>query len=91
MSGPLFGGRIFGSMGRNMVMIQLDSDKVDAGIWWMKWVEKNEIIGCIIHDKGCYRITPQGPHWSPMKSFAGLSFDGPERGLAEVELYFRGR
>jgi hypothetical protein len=36
-------------------------------------------------------VSPQGPHWSPMKSFAGASFDSPESALAEVERYFRGR
>ncbi len=73
-------------------MIQLNPDNVDTGIWWMRWVEKDEIVGRIIRDRrGRCQIAPQGPHWSPMKSFAGFSFDCPEKAVAEVELYFRGR
>lgn len=58
----------------------------------MKWVERDEIIGRIVRDwSGRCLIAPEGPYWSPMKSFAGFSFDSPEKALAEVELYFRGR
>jgi hypothetical protein len=75
-----------------MATIQLVPDNVDARIWWMNWVEKDEFIGRVVQDSnGRCQIAPSGPHWSPMKSFAGLSFDHPEKALAEVELYFRGR
>ena len=75
-----------------MATIQLDPDNVDAAVWWMKWVERDEIIGRVIqHRNGHCQIAPSGPHWSPMKSFAGFSFDSPDRALAEVEVYFRGR
>ena len=75
-----------------MATIQLVPDNVDARIWWMRWVEKDELIGRIIQDsRGQCRIAPLGPHWSPMKSFAAMSFDHPEKAAAEVELYFRGR
>jgi hypothetical protein len=74
-----------------MATIQLDPDNIDASLWWMKWVERDEIIGRIIrHRNGCCQIAPSGPHWSPMKSF-GTLFDSPETALVEVELYFRGR
>jgi hypothetical protein len=77
---------------RVMATIQLDGDNVSALIWWMRWMERDEIIGRIVQDgTGRCEIVPVGPHWSPMKSFAGLSFDGPDRALAEVERYFRGR
>lgn len=75
-----------------MATIKLVPDNVDARIWWMYWVEKDEIIGRVDQDSnGRCQIASQGPHWSPMKSFAGFSFDRPEGALAEVELYFRNR
>jgi hypothetical protein len=75
-----------------MATIQLRPDNIDAGIWWMKWVERDEIIGRIVqHRNGHCQIAPSGPHWSPMKSFAAFFFDSPEKALAEVELYFWGR
>lgn len=75
-----------------MATIQLDSDNVSARIWWMKWVENDEIIGRIVQSgTGRYQIVPVGPHWSPMKSFAGFVFESPQQALFEVQLYFRGR
>lgn len=75
-----------------MATIQLTGDNVQSRIWWMKWVERDEIIGRIVQDNiGRCQILPAGPHWSPMKSFAAFSFDSPEKAVAEVELYFRGR
>jgi hypothetical protein len=75
-----------------MATIQIHPDNLDDAVWWMKWVERDEIIGRIIrHRNGCCRIAPSGPHWSPMKSFAAFVFDSPEKALAEVELYFQGR
>jgi hypothetical protein len=75
-----------------MATLKLDVDNVEGHIWWIKWVERNEIIGRIVHDRtGRCQIFPLGPHWSPMKSFAALNFDCPQKALAEVELYFRER
>jgi hypothetical protein len=75
-----------------MATIQIHPDNLDDAVWWMKWVERDEIIGRIIrHRNGCCQIAPSGPHWSPMKSFAAFVFDSPEKALAEVELYFQGR
>jgi hypothetical protein len=75
-----------------MATIQLNPDDILTRIWWVKWLEKDEIIGRIYQDtNGRYIISPRGPHWSPMKSFAGFSFERPDAALAEVELYFRGR
>ena len=75
-----------------MAIIKVDPDNVLAGIWWMKWVEREEIVGRIVQDSmGRWQITPQGPQWSPMKSFGGLSFESRDAALIEVQLYFRGR
>jgi hypothetical protein len=75
-----------------MATIQIHPDNIDDAVWWMNWVERDEIIGRIIrHRNGCCQIAPSGPHWSPMKSFAAFVFDSPEKALAEVELYFQGR
>jgi hypothetical protein len=75
-----------------MATIKLVPDNVSARIWWINWVEKDEIIGRIVQDgSGRCEIAPSGPHWSPMKSFAAFSFDHPNAALAEVELYFRDR
>jgi hypothetical protein len=75
-----------------MATIQLDHDNIDVAIWWMRWMERDEVIGRIVrHRNGTCQIAPSGPHWSPMKSFAAFFFDSPEEALAEVELYFRGR
>jgi hypothetical protein len=78
--------------GGDMATIQLNVDNVHGHIWWLKWVERDEIIGRIVRDgTGRCQIFPLGPHWSPMKSFAAFSFDSPDKAVAEVELYFRGR
>ena len=75
-----------------MATIQLTPDNGDAHIWWMRWLEKDELIGRIIQDSsGQCRVAPVGPHWSPMKSFAAFTFDHPDKAVAEVELYFCGR
>ena len=63
-----------------MATIQIRPDNVDAGLWRIKWAEKDEIIGSIIrHRSGSCQIVPSGPHWSPMKSFAAFFFDSPEQ------------
>jgi len=75
-----------------MATIQLNVDNVHRHIWWLKWIEQDEIIGRIVEDgRGRCQIFPIGPHWSPMKSFAAFTFDSPDKALNEVELYFRGR
>ena len=52
---------------RHMATIELLPDNVSQRIWWMNWVENNEIIGRIVQDSGgrC-EIAPSGPHWSPV-------------------------
>ena len=77
------------TFGANMATIQLEPDHADNKTWWMKWLERNEIIGRIVlGEDGRWRIAPEGSHWSPMKSFAGFSSDNREAALAEVQLYF---
>jgi hypothetical protein len=75
-----------------MATIILVPDNVLAHSWSINWVEKNEVIGRIVQDNnGSCQISPLGPHWSPMKSFAAFSFSNPDEALAEVNLYFRDR
>jgi hypothetical protein len=75
-----------------MATIQLVRDNIETSMWWMTWVEKGEVIGSIVQDSdGRCRICPQGPHWSPMKSFAGFASETPQQAVVEVELYFRDR
>jgi hypothetical protein len=75
-----------------MATIQLAPDNIHSRVWWMKWLERNEIIGRIVQEgNGRCQIAPDGPHWSPMKSFAGFYFDSPETALAEVQQYFGNR
>ena len=74
-----------------MAQIEMRADPVDSGVFWLSWVERNEIVGRIDQDpSGTARVTPQGPHWSPMKSI-GRSFDSPMSALREVQLYFERR
>jgi len=74
-----------------MARIELRPDNVSHGTWWLWWVEKGEVIGRILQaPSGRCQIAPQGPHWSPMKSF-GKAFDSPAAALAEVTQYFRQR
>ena len=45
-----------------MATIQLHPDNIDAGTWWMKWVERDVIIGRIVqHRNGCCQIAPSDP------------------------------
>ncbi|MGA2292632.1 hypothetical protein [Bradyrhizobium sp.] len=75
-----------------MARIKLQPDNLDIGVWWLRWVDHDEIIGRILEDdEGRCRIAPQGPRWSPMKSFAGRLFRTRAAALAEVKLYFRRR
>ena len=75
-----------------MARIEFQPDNMNSSIWWLTWVETGEVVGRILQDgNGRCQISPQGPHWSPMKSFGGKSFETKDAALAEVELYFRGR
>jgi hypothetical protein len=75
-----------------MATIVLIPDNVLAHNWLIRWVERNEVIGRIVQDNnGRCQISPLGPHWSPMKSFAAFSFSNLDEALAEVKLYFRDR
>jgi hypothetical protein len=74
-----------------MATIDTRADKVSTGLWWLIWTEREEIIGRVEQDpEGMCKIVPEGPHWSPMKSF-GQSYDGLDRAVSEVRLYFKGR
>jgi hypothetical protein len=76
----------------DMASIELRPDNVSSDVWWLRWVEADEIVGRILQDShGRCQIQPRGPRWSPMKSFGGRSFDSREAALAEVIMYFRGR
>ena len=75
-----------------MATLQLDSDNSDSRVWWIRWREKEQVVGRIVQDgSGRCQVHPVGPHWGPMKSFAAFSFDSPQAALTEVDLYFRGR
>ena len=72
-----------------MALIDLQPDNISNSVWWLKWVEADEIVGRILQDgSGCCYIEPHGPHWSPMKSFGGRPFGTREAALAEVARYF---
>jgi hypothetical protein len=54
-------------------------------------VEREEVVGRIDQEpSGSCTVTPQGPYWSPMKSF-GRVFNSPLSALREVQLYFERR
>jgi hypothetical protein len=75
-----------------MATFQLKADNLSSRVWWIRWLEKDEIIGRIVEDAtGRCQVFPSGPHWSPMKSFAAFFFESPNHALAEVELYFHDR
>jgi hypothetical protein len=60
-------------------------------LWWVTWVERDEIVARIDRDPdGACTVKQQGPHWSPMKRME-RSFDSPESALREVQLYFERR
>jgi hypothetical protein len=74
-----------------MATFELDTDHGHGHIRWIRWVEKDAVIGQIVCEwDGRFRIAPHGPHWSPMKSFAG-SFISAQTALCEIQLYFRDR
>lgn len=74
-----------------MAEIEMRPDPVSNGVWWIYWVEREEVVARIDQDLGgrC-RVIPQGPNWSPMKTVGG-SFDSPSSALREVRLYFARR
>lgn len=74
-----------------MAEIEMRHDNIDENVWWLCWVERAEIVARVDQDAdGRCTMTPQGQHWSPMKSFGRL-FESPSAALREVELYFRRR
>jgi hypothetical protein len=75
-----------------MATIELQPHNETVGTWLLVWTERHEIIGRVRNDEnGCCQITTHGPHWNPMKSFAGSKFRGPDDALNDVRLYFRNR
>jgi hypothetical protein len=71
--------------------IEMRADPVETDVWWLYWVEREEIVARIDQDPaGSATVTPRGPHWSPMKSI-GQSFDSLASALREVQLYFERR
>jgi hypothetical protein len=77
--------------GEKLAHIEMRADPVDTHVWRLVWVERNEVIGRVDQDNsGAAKVTPQGPHWSPMKS-VGQSFASPESALREIQLYFERR
>jgi hypothetical protein len=74
-----------------LAKIEMRPDNIETKVWWLYWVEREEIVGRIEEDvAGQCTVTPQGPYWSPMKSVAG-SFREPADALREVQLYFERR
>jgi hypothetical protein len=74
-----------------MATIDTRPDNVTTGLWWLIWIEREEVVGRVTQDStGMYKIVPEGPQWSPMKSF-GRSYPGLEPALSEVQLYFERR
>lgn len=74
-----------------MATIEMRPDKNRIGLWWLYWTERSELVGRIEQEpKGACRITPHGPHWSPMKSF-GEMYHSPAAAHREVILYFERR
>jgi hypothetical protein len=71
--------------------INLRPDNLLIGVWWLVWTERNEVIGRIDGEPtGRCKIHPEGPHWSPMKSF-DRTYVSLESALHEVRLYFERR
>jgi hypothetical protein len=55
-----------------MALIEMRADLIETNVWWLWWVDRNEIVGRNDQESsGTVRVTPQGPHWSPMKSVGG--------------------
>ena len=74
-----------------MATIELRQNEEDASVWWLYWLERQEIVARVEQDlRGRCRVIPQGPHWSPMKSM-GTPFESPSHARHEVQLYFQHR
>jgi hypothetical protein len=72
--------------------IGVTPDNVLPSVWWLTWAERNEVVAKVAHvPGGQYQVIPQGPHWSPMKSFAGKLFESPLLAADEVSVYFKHR
>lgn len=75
-----------------MATIELRPHNEKMSTWYLVWGERNELIGRVERgEDDRYRISPQGPHWGPMKSFASQSFAQAEAARLEVQMYFAGR
>lgn len=74
-----------------MAELVMRPDRGRTHVWWVVWVELNEIVARIDREpNGASTVSPQGPHWSPMKRIE-RTFDSPESAFREVELYFERR
>ena len=74
-----------------MATIEMRADNVTSSVQWLYWVERGEFVARVDRGPGgLWTVTPQGPHWSPMKSI-GRVFGNPESALLEVQLYFQHR
>ena len=74
-----------------MAQIELRPDNEKTDLWWLYWVERNELVGQIAQEpSGRCMVIPLGPHWSPMKSI-GQVFDSPSSARLEVQRYFEHR
>ena len=63
-----------------MPTIEMQPDRASQHIYWLTWVERQEVIAQIVQEpNGDCRVIPRGTHWSPMKSFAGARFGSPDR------------
>jgi hypothetical protein len=75
-----------------MATIELQPHNESSETWLLVWTERQELIGRVRRwEDGWFRITPHGPYWSPMKSFAGDKFDDPAEALTQVQVYFGNR
>jgi hypothetical protein len=72
-----------------MATVEMRQDEADPKVWWVYWVERQEIVARLDQDlRGRCRVTPHGPHWSPMKSMAS-TFESLACALHDVQLYFQ--
>jgi hypothetical protein len=74
-----------------MATIEARPDNMATGLWWLIWIEREEIVARVERGPGnLCQVVPEGPHWSPMKSF-GRPYADLEAALSDVMLYFKGR
>jgi hypothetical protein len=71
--------------------IDMRPDNIVTGVRWLVWTEREEIVGRIdrVSTDRC-KLTPQGPHWSPLKNF-DQPYSDFDTVLDEVRHYFQGR